>query len=147
MAIDIVVPELGESVTEGTVGVWLKQIGDAVHADEPLVELETDKATLEISAPKAGVLVEILVPEGEDVEIGIDGHRMTIEATREETSETEDDGYRSEFHYGHFHRMMTLPEGADTDAVTANYTDGILEIRVPVHTEPETTTKVPVTRA
>jgi 2-oxoglutarate dehydrogenase E2 component (dihydrolipoamide succinyltransferase) len=70
MAIDIVVPELGESVTEGTVGGWLKQLGDAVGADEPLVELETDKATLEISSPKAGVLSEILVPEGEDVEIG-----------------------------------------------------------------------------
>jgi 2-oxoglutarate dehydrogenase E2 component (dihydrolipoamide succinyltransferase) len=70
MPIDIVVPELGESVTEGTVGVWLKQPGDTVGADEPLVELETDKATLEISSPKAGVLSEILVPEGEDVEIG-----------------------------------------------------------------------------
>jgi 2-oxoglutarate dehydrogenase E2 component (dihydrolipoamide succinyltransferase) len=70
MAIDIVVPELGESVSEGTVGCWLKQLGEAVGADEPLVELETDKATLEISSPKAGVLSEILVPEGEDVEIG-----------------------------------------------------------------------------
>jgi HSP20 family protein len=83
----------------------------------------------------------------EDVEIGIDGRRMTIEATREHKTETTDDGFRSEFHYGHFRRMMTLPEGADTGAITATYTDGILEVRVPVHAEPETTTKVPVTRS
>ncbi len=70
MAIDIVVPDLGESVTEATVAAWLKQPGDPVGADEPLVELETDKATVELPAPKAGVLVEILVPEGEDVEVG-----------------------------------------------------------------------------
>ena len=70
MAIDIVVPDLGESVTEATVAGWLKQPGDGVGADEPVVELETDKATVELGAPKAGVLVEILVPEGEDVEVG-----------------------------------------------------------------------------
>jgi 2-oxoglutarate dehydrogenase E2 component (dihydrolipoamide succinyltransferase) len=57
-------------VTEATVAVWLKQPGDAVAADEPVVELETDKATLELGAPKAGVLAEILVAEGEDVEVG-----------------------------------------------------------------------------
>jgi len=70
MAIDILVPNLGESVTEGTVSLWLKKPGDAVAADETLLELETDKATLEIPAPAAGVLTEVLVPEGEDVEIG-----------------------------------------------------------------------------
>jgi 2-oxoglutarate dehydrogenase E2 component (dihydrolipoamide succinyltransferase) len=70
VAIDIVVPEMGESITEATVAAWLKQPGDAVGADEPVVELETDKATLELGAPKAGVLSEILVPEGEDVEVG-----------------------------------------------------------------------------
>ena len=70
MPIDIVVPDLGESVTEATVATWLKQPGDGVGADEPVVELETDKATVELGAPKAGVLVEILVAEGEDVEVG-----------------------------------------------------------------------------
>ncbi|MGD2154880.1 MAG: dihydrolipoamide succinyltransferase, partial [Gemmatimonadales bacterium] len=70
MAIDIVVPDLGESITEGTVATWLKEAGDPVAADEPLLELETDKATLEIPAPAAGVLSEILVQEGEDVEVG-----------------------------------------------------------------------------
>jgi 2-oxoglutarate dehydrogenase E2 component (dihydrolipoamide succinyltransferase) len=70
MAIDIVVPSLGESITEGTIANWLKQVGEAVAVDEPLVELETDKATIEICAPKAGVLSEIRVAAGEDVEIG-----------------------------------------------------------------------------
>ncbi len=67
---DIVVPVLGESVTEATIAKWLKQPGDAVEADEPVVELETEKATVELGAPKAGVLAEILVGEGEDVEVG-----------------------------------------------------------------------------
>jgi HSP20 family protein len=82
-----------------------------------------------------------------DVEIGIEGRRLTIDATREDRTESSEDGYRSEFRYGHFHRMMTLPEGADTDAVAATYTDGILEVRVPVHPDVEKTTKVPVSRS
>ncbi len=70
MAIDVVVPNLGESITEATVGTWMKKAGDAVTADETLLELDTDKATLEIPAPAAGVLSEILAKEGEDVAIG-----------------------------------------------------------------------------
>src|SRR5690625_81152 len=70
MPTDIQVPTLGESVTEATVAKWLKQKGDPVARDEPLVELETDKVTLEVNAPEAGVLAEVLVGEGEDVEVG-----------------------------------------------------------------------------
>ena len=70
MAIQIMVPTLGESVTEATVAKWLKQVGDTVSADEPLVELETDKVSLEVPAPAAGVLSEILVGDGVDVEVG-----------------------------------------------------------------------------
>ena len=61
MSIEIRVPALGESVTEATVGKWFKNSGDAVNADEPLVELETDKVTLEVPAPASGVLGDILV--------------------------------------------------------------------------------------
>jgi 2-oxoglutarate dehydrogenase E2 component (dihydrolipoamide succinyltransferase) len=68
--VDITVPEMGESVTEGTVGRWLKQIGDAVAVDEPLVEIETDKVTAELPAPAAGTLSAILAEEGTDVEVG-----------------------------------------------------------------------------
>jgi 2-oxoglutarate dehydrogenase E2 component (dihydrolipoamide succinyltransferase) len=67
---DIVVPVLGESVTEATIAKWLKQPGDAVAVDEPIVELETEKATVELGAPNAGVLAEILAAEGEDVAVG-----------------------------------------------------------------------------
>jgi len=63
-------PKLGESVTEGTVTVWLKAVGDTVDFDEPLLELSTDKVDSEIPSPFSGVLLEILVPEGETVEVG-----------------------------------------------------------------------------
>ena len=70
MSVEIRVPSLGESVTEATVARWFKQIGDPVAADEPLVELETDKVTLEFNAPASGVLAEIAVEEGGEVEVG-----------------------------------------------------------------------------
>ena len=70
MATEIRVPELGESITEATVGQWFKSAGEAVGADEPLVELETDKVTVEVPAPAAGVLSDISVKEGETVEVG-----------------------------------------------------------------------------
>lgn len=70
MSTEIKVPQLGESVTEATVAKWLKQPGEAVALDEPLVELETDKVTLEVNAPSAGALEEIVAEEGADVEVG-----------------------------------------------------------------------------
>lgn len=70
MATEILVPALGESVTTATIARWMKQQGDAVTADEPLVELETDKVTVEVNAPSAGVLSSIVVPEGTEVEVG-----------------------------------------------------------------------------
>jgi 2-oxoglutarate dehydrogenase E2 component (dihydrolipoamide succinyltransferase) len=70
MATEIRVPTLGESVSEATIGRWFKKVGDAVKADEPLVELETDKVTLEVNAPAAGVLAEIVAKDGETVEPG-----------------------------------------------------------------------------
>jgi len=67
---EIVVPTLGESVAEATVAQWLKKEGEAVKADEPIVELETDKVTLEVNAPADGVIVKIAVGEGDSVEVG-----------------------------------------------------------------------------
>jgi 2-oxoglutarate dehydrogenase E2 component (dihydrolipoamide succinyltransferase) len=67
---DIRVPTLGESVTEATIGRWFKKAGDAVAVDEPLVELETDKVTIEVPAPSAGVLGEIAAKDGETVAVG-----------------------------------------------------------------------------
>ncbi|MFO1135763.1 MAG: 2-oxoglutarate dehydrogenase complex dihydrolipoyllysine-residue succinyltransferase [Rhodoblastus sp.] len=70
MATEIRVPTLGESVSEATIGKWFKKPGDAVKADEPLVELETDKVTLEVNAPASGVLAEIAAKDGETVTPG-----------------------------------------------------------------------------
>jgi 2-oxoglutarate dehydrogenase E2 component (dihydrolipoamide succinyltransferase) len=70
MAIEIRVPTLGESITEATVGKWFKKAGEPVQADEPLVELETDKVTLEVNAPSPGVLSEIVAETGQTVAIG-----------------------------------------------------------------------------
>src|SRR6201987_4470759 len=67
---EIRVPTLGESVTEATIGKWFKKPGDAVAVDEPLVELETDKVTIEVPAPAAGVLGDIAAKDGETVAVG-----------------------------------------------------------------------------
>ena len=70
MSANIVVPALGESVTEATVAKWMKSVGDPIKVDEPLLELETDKVTLEVFAPAAGTLSEIRVDAGSTVEVG-----------------------------------------------------------------------------
>lgn len=67
---DIVIPALGESITEATIGSWMKQVGDAVAVDEPIVEVETDKVAMEVPSKVAGVIKELVVAEGETVEIG-----------------------------------------------------------------------------
>ena len=70
MSAPILVPTLGESVTEATVAKWLKKSGDAVNEDEPIIELETDKVSVEVTSPKTGVITEITVQEGQTVEVG-----------------------------------------------------------------------------
>ena len=70
MSTSVTLPALGESVTEGTVTRWLKQVGDTVEADEPLLEVSTDKVDTEIPSPVAGVLLEIKAAEDETVEVG-----------------------------------------------------------------------------
>jgi len=101
MATEITVPNLGESVSEAEIGQWLKQPGDTVEQDEPIAELETDKVSLEVNAPAAGVLSEILVEAGETVAVGTvigrvgeaaagDGGAETDSASSETTSEKTD---------------------------------------------------------
>ena len=67
---DVTLPQLGETVTEGTITQWFKQVGDTVAADEPLFEVSTDKVDTEVPSPIAGVVTEIRVPEGETVDVG-----------------------------------------------------------------------------
>ena len=78
MTIEVRVPTLGESVTEATVATWFKKPGDAVAVDEMLCELETDKVTVEVPSPAAGVMGEIVAAEGETV--GVDALLATITA-------------------------------------------------------------------
>ena len=70
MPVSVTLPALGESVTEGTVTRWLKKVGDTVAADEPLVEVSTDKVDTEIPAPAGGILLAIRVPEDTTVAVG-----------------------------------------------------------------------------
>jgi pyruvate dehydrogenase E2 component (dihydrolipoamide acetyltransferase) len=69
-AIDVVMPQMGVSVSEGTITRWLKQEGEHVEADEPLLEISTDKVDTEVPSPASGTLTSILVQEGETVEVG-----------------------------------------------------------------------------
>ena len=70
MATEVTVPTLGESITEATLGQWLKKPGDAVAADEPIASLETDKVAVEVPSPVAGVMGEQIVAEGDTVAVG-----------------------------------------------------------------------------
>lgn len=70
MSVEVVMPQMGESITEGTVSKWLKAVGDKIEKDEPILEISTDKVDAEVPAPGAGVLLEIRAQEGETVEVG-----------------------------------------------------------------------------
>lgn len=70
MSIEVVMPQMGESITEGTVSKWLKQVGERVEKDEAVLEISTDKVDAEVPSPGAGVLLEIRTQEGETVEVG-----------------------------------------------------------------------------
>jgi 2-oxoglutarate dehydrogenase E2 component (dihydrolipoamide succinyltransferase) len=70
MRVDVVMPQMGESIAEGTITRWMKQIGDTVSRDEPLFEISTDKVDTEVPSPLAGTLVQIKVQEGETVSVG-----------------------------------------------------------------------------
>ena len=97
MAFSVEMPELGESVTEGTITRWLKKVGDTVAADEPLLEVSTDKVDTEIPSPAAGVLLKILADEDETVgvgaviaELGEEGEKAATEEPKEEKTKAEE---------------------------------------------------------
>ncbi|MEP6904151.1 MAG: biotin/lipoyl-containing protein, partial [Actinomycetota bacterium] len=70
MSVEVVMPQMGESITEGTVSKWLKAVGDKIEKDEPILEISTDKVDAEVPSPGAGILLEIRAQEGETVEVG-----------------------------------------------------------------------------
>src|SRR5450432_1239275 len=78
--IDVIMPQMGESITEGTMSRWIKKVGDAVKRDEPIFEISTDKVDAEIPAPNAGVLAEVIVTEGQTVAVGTVVARIETDA-------------------------------------------------------------------
>src|SRR4030095_11798751 len=84
--IDVIMPQMGESIAEGTLSRWMKKVGDSVQRDEPIFEISTDKVDAEIPAPGAGVLAEILVQEGETVAVQTVVGRIETEAGAGATS-------------------------------------------------------------
>jgi len=84
--IDVIMPQMGESIAEGTLSRWMKKVGDAVKRDEPIFEISTDKVDAEIPAPQAGVLVEILVPEGKTVPVQTVVARLETDAAAAATA-------------------------------------------------------------
>ena len=92
MSNQILVPSLGESITEATVSKWLKQVGEEVDTDDPLVELETDKVNVEVPSPLSGILTSISVKEGDAVEVGAllgivkNGQSSSTATTKEEST-------------------------------------------------------------
>jgi pyruvate dehydrogenase E2 component (dihydrolipoamide acetyltransferase) len=78
--IDVIMPQMGESITEGTMSRWMKKVGDPVKRDEPIFEISTDKVDAEIPAPNAGVLVEVIVTEGQTVAVGTVVARIETDA-------------------------------------------------------------------
>ena len=99
MSNQILVPSLGESVTEATVSKWLKQVGEKVDSDEPLVELETDKVNVEVPSPLAGTLSSIKVKEGDTVEVGAllgivnEGKSSSIKTVKSDTTDQNQQTY------------------------------------------------------
>ena len=120
MATDVQVPALGESITEGTLAQWLKKPGEAVKADEPIASLETDKVSVEVPSPIAGVLTEQLVEEGDTVAVGaaiarIDegataGARLRLPQSRGRSRDQPGGCWRDAGAEGRFHRS---PRGAE----------------------------------
>ncbi|MEW6736653.1 MAG: dihydrolipoamide acetyltransferase family protein, partial [Acidobacteriota bacterium] len=97
MATDVIMPQMGESIAEGTIVKWLKKIGDEVKRDEPLFEISTDKVDAEIPSPVAGVLSEIIVPEGQTVPINTVVARIAAPGTRPAAAAAQEkpaDGHR-----------------------------------------------------
>lgn len=109
--------------------------------DHIKIEEYVDDGSLVVRAEIPGV------DPDEDIDISVEDQRLVIRAERESRTEDDTDGYRSEFHYGSFSRVIGLPEGAAVDDIQADYADGILEIRIPVAEEAtQPKKKVPIVR-
>lgn len=111
---------------------------------------ETTRIKVEEFVEDGHLVIRAELPDvdpDKDVDIVVDRGRLTIRASREQKTESTENGFQSEFHYGRFARVLTLPEGAETADISANYQDGILEVRVPVPDDGPTSQRIEVKRA
>jgi 2-oxoglutarate dehydrogenase E2 component (dihydrolipoamide succinyltransferase) len=130
MTVQITVPALGESITEATVAKWLKKVGDTVEADEPLVELETDKVSLEVPAPSAGVLSEILVQDGTDVAVGAVLGRVE-ESAAAKPAKSKPEAKKAEAKKADAKKAEAKPAAAEPRPAAGNGSGAAVEVVVP----------------
>ncbi len=138
MATTVSMPQLGETVTEGTILRWAKQVGDTIAEDEVLVEISTDKVDTEVPSPVSGTILEILVPEGETVEVGVE--LVRIGGADEQPSGEPDpveEGLSHDVAEG-LHPASETPSGADTGFEVGRHETREEPERVETETEPET---------
>ena len=133
MTTNIIVPALGESVSEATVAKWFKNAGDSIAMDEPLVELETDKVTLEVNAATDGVLSEIVTDEGANVEVGAllgrissDGSAVVSAPAPAKVAETGSETSPADMPMSPAVRKLIVNHGLDASAIPATGKDGRL---------------------
>jgi 2-oxoglutarate dehydrogenase E2 component (dihydrolipoamide succinyltransferase) len=132
-SIDIRMPQMGETVTEGTITAWLKSPGDAIAVDEPLLEISTDKVDSEIPSPVAGVVAELVVPEGDTVPIGELIARITVDGPATEVAPIADEPPRPE-------RSPSVPSPTNGSSPAATLRSGAQQL------EERSTTATPAER-
>jgi 2-oxoglutarate dehydrogenase E2 component (dihydrolipoamide succinyltransferase) len=132
--VDVTMPKMGESITEGTVIVWHKQPGDPIEQDETLLEIGTDKVDTDVPSPEAGVLHEILVEEGETVEVGTVIATIETEAEEEEAVEPADEGPSEE---DEPEQAETEAEESDSEGSEAEAAEEDAEAKTEPEPEPE----------
>src|SRR5512146_1872815 len=116
-ATDVVMPQMGVSVSEGTITRWLKQEGERIEADEPLLEISTDKVDTEVPSPASGTLTQILVQEGETVDVGTKLGQIGGAAAAEAPAQAEEPGAASVPAEPAAPEATQVPEPTKTDAV------------------------------
>jgi len=120
---------------------WPESFRDMLESASLKVEEYEDQGDLVVRAEMPGIDPE------RDVDISVTDHTLQIRAERRETKTDERKGYRSEFRYGSFSRTVRLPSGASADDIQAKYTDGILEVRVPIDKTTAESKKIPIARS
>ena len=141
MSVEVVMPQMGESITEGTVSKWLKAVGDKIEKDEPILEISTDKVDAEVPSPGAGVLLEIRTQEGETVEVGsvvavIGDSAEASQESRVESQESKTEEPQTVVEEIKPATVAEIPQVATATAVASNPQSAIQNPQFDGHGEP-----------